>query len=94
MGQMKAKPPKPLPQQKQKLIRGENLDVAAIVHFFGGPQVLSAALLKEGLATTTPVAVYRWIARNKIPGEHLAAIVMLAKRLHVRFNLLNYWTGR
>jgi hypothetical protein len=93
----KAKPAAKRPKTSKRerwFIRGTMLDVKAVIDHFGTPKILASLLKQEGLAEVEPVAIYRWGYRNKIPGEHLVALMVLARRMNVRFNPLNYWTGK
>lgn len=66
------------------------INVKDMVASMGGPEMLSTLLKKEGLANIDAPAIKAWQIRNKIPGDRLIQLMVLARRLKMPFNPLAY----
>lgn len=66
------------------------IDALGVVRAFGGPTELRYRLERHGLGELSEYAVAKWIHRQRIPGEWLIAIMLLAKIDRAKFNPLEY----
>lgn len=64
------------------------INVKEMVASLGGPEILANLLQKEGLAEIEAPAIRAWQMRNKIPGDRLIQLMVLARRLKMPFNPL------
>lgn len=66
------------------------IDVTGVVRFFGGGTELRFRLERRGLGELSQAAVSKWIKRDRIPGEWLIALMLLARSERMRFLPLSY----
>jgi hypothetical protein len=71
-----------------------NLDVPAIVKFFGGRQALVNDLQAYKIIKLGVAAIDKWQLRKDIPHARRADLQTLARKKRMRFSLANYSTNK
>lgn len=66
------------------------IDARAVVRVFGGATELRFRLERRGLGELSIEAISKWFKRERIPGEWLIALMLLARMERMRFSPLAF----